>query len=281
MKNKKTMLAVLLGCVLAVSAVAGGIAWNNNLRAQEGEDETTIGLEEFADHFLWNTPAEEDTNPDSVESEDTTDTKEDPVDVTVSPAEDESPDENEAANAGGDSVSPEAEAEAGGEAGEDGNGAEGEKDVTGNVPVGMEQAMSLNFGPNSVLNWPVEGEVIQEFSMDSTVYFPTLKQYKVSPAILVSSEAGTCVYAAADGLVTAVGTHDEIGRFVMVDLGGGYVATYGQLADVTVTPNQYVTAGTALGVVASPTMYYVVEGDNLYFELTKDGNPVDPLDYLR
>ena len=38
--------------------------------------------------------------------------------------------------------------------------------------------------------------------------------------------------------------------------------------------------GDVIGVVAEPTKYYSVEGTNLYFELKKDGNPVDPTEYL-
>ena len=117
--------------------------------------------------------------------------------------------------------------------------------------------------------------------MEETVYFPTLKQYKTSPSILLGSQVGTPVGAAADGLVTAVGSNEEIGQFVTMELGNGYAVTYGQLTEVAVGPNQYVSAGEKLGVVAAPTIYYVVEGDNLYFKMTKDGDPVDPLDYLQ
>ena len=35
-----------------------------------------------------------------------------------------------------------------------------------------------------------------------------------------------------------------------------------------------------IGHVAEPTKYYSVEGSNVYFKLTKDGEAVNPLDYL-
>ena len=37
---------------------------------------------------------------------------------------------------------------------------------------------------------------------------------------------------------------------------------------------------TILGYVAEPTKYYSIEGNNVYFELMHDGEPVDALDYL-
>lgn len=43
---------------------------------------------------------------------------------------------------------------------------------------------------------------------------------------------------------------------------------------------QYVAKDTILGYVAEPTKYYSIEGNNVYFELMHDGEPVDALDYL-
>ena len=39
-------------------------------------------------------------------------------------------------------------------------------------------------------------------------------------------------------------------------------------------------SGTILGYVSDPTKYYVKEGANLYFAMTKDGNPIDPMIYI-
>ena len=43
----------------------------------------------------------------------------------------------------------------------------------------------------------------------------------------------------------------------------------------------YVEAGHVLGYLAEPTKYFAVEGCNLYFELLKDGLPVDPVEYFQ
>ncbi len=36
-------------------------------------------------------------------------------------------------------------------------------------------------------------------------------------------------------------------------------------------------AGDVIAEVASPTKYFSVEGTNVYFKLTKDGTPVNPM----
>ena len=56
--------------------------------------------------------------------------------------------------------------------------------------------------------------------------------------------------------------------------------TTGMLSDVNVKIGDTVTAGQLLGTVAEPTAYYKEEGPRIYFPMTKDGIPVNPMDYL-
>lgn len=137
------------------------------------------------------------------------------------------------------------------------------------------------FNEASTMQWPLEGSILLDFSMDSTTYFPTLDLYRTNPAILIQAEVGTTVQAPAPGKVVAVDHNEELGDFVVIDMGNGYQAKCGQLTEVPVTTGDIVEAGAVLGQVAEPTKYYVVEGSNLYFSVTKDGTPVDPLDYIR
>ncbi len=138
----------------------------------------------------------------------------------------------------------------------------------------------LHFGTDSVLTWPVQGDVLMEYSMDRTVYFNTLDQYKYSPGILIRSEEGTMVYAGGDALITEISQSDELGCTVTMDLGDSYTVKYGQLKALNVAEGDHVSAGTVIGLVAAPTKYFSLEGDHVYMELDKEGQPVDPLDYL-
>ena len=124
------------------------------------------------------------------------------------------------------------------------------------------------------------GEILIPFNMENTVYFPTLDVYKCSPAMVMAAETGTPVMAAAASQVLLVENNEETGLTVTMDMGNGYQAVYGQLADVTVEPGQRVEASAVIGTVGSQTKYYVDEGSNLYFAMTKDGDPIDPSLYL-
>ncbi|MDE7339479.1 MAG: M23 family metallopeptidase [Lachnospiraceae bacterium] len=138
----------------------------------------------------------------------------------------------------------------------------------------------LDFGDEDRLVWPIVGDILINYSMDKTIYFPTLQQYKYHPAIVISATEGETITAAAEGRVTSVSYDRELGNMVVMDLGNGYELTYGQLDNITVSEGSYVTTGDIIGSVASPTKYYSMEGANIYFKLTRNGEPVNPMSRL-
>ena len=139
----------------------------------------------------------------------------------------------------------------------------------------------LDFGEEDGLVWPIVGDVLINFSMDKTIYFPTLDQYKYNPAIVIAATQGENISAAADGRVTSVSYDPGTGNTVVMELGNRYELTYGQLENITVSEGSYVQVGDGIGTVAAPTKYYSTEGTNVYFKLTKDGEPVNPLSKLQ
>lgn len=140
---------------------------------------------------------------------------------------------------------------------------------------------ALTFDDEDTLTWPIVGNVLINYSMDKTVYFPTLEQYKYNPAIIISAVEGETITAAASGKVNSVYSDPQLGNVVVMELGNGYEITYGQLKDITVSEGGFVNQGDIIGSVAAPTKYFVVEGCNVYFMLTKDGVAVNPMTKLQ
>ncbi len=139
----------------------------------------------------------------------------------------------------------------------------------------------LHFSPKTDLHWPLQGDVILNYSMDQTVYFATLEQYKYNPALIIAGKVNDPVQAAATGKITDISTNEETGVTVTMDLGNGYHAVYGQLKEVLYKEGATVEAGNAIGYIAEPTKYYSVEGSNLYFKLLKDDKPINPMLYIQ
>lgn len=139
---------------------------------------------------------------------------------------------------------------------------------------------ALQFSEEDSLMWPIVGNILINYSMDKTVYFPTLDQYKYNPALIISAGKGEQVTAAADSLITGIYEDDRLGNVVETDMGNGYSLLYGQLGDVKVSVGQYVSAGEQIGNVGTPTKFFSVEGCNVYLKMTKDDTPVNPVSYL-
>ena len=136
------------------------------------------------------------------------------------------------------------------------------------------------FSEESILMWPVSGGVIMKYSMDESIYFETLDQYKRNAAMIIDGEVGMEVLSSERGVVVSVEETAQTGTTVIMDMGNKYSTVYGQLTDVKVKPGNLVEKGQIIGVLAEPTNHYSVEGCNLYFQLLKEGNPIDPLNYL-
>ena len=139
---------------------------------------------------------------------------------------------------------------------------------------------NLDFKEEDGLVWPIVGDVLINYSMDQTVYFSTLEQYKYNPALIIGGEVGETIAASAPGIVTNVEQDAQTGLTVTLDMGNGYTAVYGQLKEVPVQIGDYVDTGATIGYLSEPTKYFSMEGPNLYFEILKDETPVNPLDFI-
>ena len=139
---------------------------------------------------------------------------------------------------------------------------------------------TVSYEDTTPLTWPVAGNLLMDYSMNSTVYFETLNQYKYNPALVIGSNVGNQVVAAAKGIVEKISVEDETGTTLTLNLGNNYELIYGQLKELAVKEGDVVETGQLLGYISEPTKYYCKEGSNLFFEMKKDGEPVDPFLYL-
>ncbi|MBR1816087.1 MAG: peptidoglycan DD-metalloendopeptidase family protein [Lachnospiraceae bacterium] len=149
------------------------------------------------------------------------------------------------------------------------------------VADGVELQVSLAYDGEQSLVWPLNGNVILPFSMDTTVYFQTLDAYRCNRGMLIQGAEGDNVAAAYEGVVSSIEETKEFGTVVKIDMGNGYEATYGQLMNVCVAVGDAVSVGQNIAEVGPVSSYYAKEGPHLYFEITKDGVPVNPISLIR
>lgn len=141
-------------------------------------------------------------------------------------------------------------------------------------------AGELNFTSDKTLTWPVNGEVILPYSMETTVYFKTLDQYQCNPGMLIAAGNGTTVKNAYLGKVTKVTSDNVYGNLVTLYIGNDYSIVYGQLDTIYVKEGDYVKAGESIGTIGSPTDSFAEEGSHLFFQMLQGEETVDPMLFI-
>ena len=277
--NKKRKIRLLLGGILTFALVVTcGVVYQSGSKSTPNEKELVMENEEDSVDQAIKTEEREDSEEETADAN--TSNVEGSRDVEEETTQEkEGTDQTEASQDQGENTQ---ETETG-ETEENQEGtAQDSETASAQITEQVETAMApdLNFTESSLMEWPVSGQVVLDYNMDNTVYFPTLNVYKTSPAIAISAEVGTPVMAVANGQILSITENEETGTTVTVDMGNGYQAIYGQLKDVPFQAEEYVSAGAVLGYINEPTKYYTKEGANLYFALQKDGTPLDPLQYL-
>lgn len=270
MKKEKT-LRIALSCALLLAVAAAGVTMYRSENSVKKQDENQ---------------AEEQQMAEETPLSDLSQGQEDAMNSGGSDTEDVTSDQAQAENTEAlseDTQGQQEPAQTPETSAEEAQGQQETQEEAAEEPAedtAAQVAPELNFTEDTIMLWPVNGEVVIDYSMDATTYFPTLDQYKYNPSLVMSAPVGDPVQAAANGQVLSISEDVETGTTLTMDMGNGYQAVYGQLKDVAVQEGQTVEAGTIIGYVNDPTRYYVEEGANLYFAMTKDGAPVDPMIYI-
>lgn len=98
-----------------------------------------------------------------------------------------------------------------------------------------------------------------------------------SKGIEIESSVGKNVFCPAEGVILEVSESERLGRVVRISFGNGWEGILGNLGEVSVKQGDRVTMGSNLGTVGISSSR---QKPWLYFELLKDGKPVNPMNYL-
>ena len=128
---------------------------------------------------------------------------------------------------------------------------------------------------------PLNGEITAVFSMEELQYNETLGDWRTHDGIDIQAAAGTVVAAACAGTVVSVESGGKLGTTVVISHPDGYETTYASLEEtVAVETGDAVIAGQEIGTVGNTSLTESAMGAHLHFAVTKDGEAVDPAEYL-
>lgn len=123
--------------------------------------------------------------------------------------------------------------------------------------------------------WPTAGRITSPFG------------YRVAPlenasdyhtGIDIANEAGTPIYAAADGVVRHAGWGQGYGMCEVIDHGFGYSTLYGHMSELLVKEGAKVKRGQLIGRMGSTG---TSTGNHLHYEVWTGGVPRNPMPYLQ
>jgi len=114
--------------------------------------------------------------------------------------------------------------------------------------------------------WPADGSMLKKFSSGDAI-----------PGIEIGGKAGDPVRAAADGVVVYSGNGlVGYGELVIIKHSDSFLSAYGHNRKRLVKEGEKVKAGQTVAEMGSSG----ATRDELQFQIRRDGNPVDPLQYL-
>ena len=145
-------------------------------------------------------------------------------------------------------------------------------------PMPAEASVPLGSGFEKMrgkLNYPVRGEVIEGFGKTR---HPEFSAELFRKGIDIEAPMGEEVRAVEAGKVVFADRFSGYGRMIVIDHGERYYTIYAHLSDLLKRSGQPVQKGEPIALVGDSDSF---RGARLYFEIRKDGRPLDPLSWLR
>ncbi len=131
----------------------------------------------------------------------------------------------------------------------------------------------LEAKPNS---WPAQGRISSPFGERIS---PTNRRTtEFHQGIDIANSSGTAVKAAGSGIVTYSGYNGGYGRMIIISHGYGYTSVYAHNSQNLVEVGDQVEEGE---VVARMGQTGRATGPHLHFEIRVNGEPKNPMSYLR
>ena len=127
------------------------------------------------------------------------------------------------------------------------------------------------------------GNISKEWSADIPVFSDTMEDYRVHLGVDLEADAGTPVYAAADGTVESVEFDPMMGQTIVISHANGYKSVYRNLQTKIadgIAAGTVVKAGDEIGAVGDTALVEISQAPHLHFEIYKDDSCENPLTHI-
>ena len=139
----------------------------------------------------------------------------------------------------------------------------------------FKEVADFIFDKKGRLKLPLKGQILNKFGKKRVKEYDS---YIVYNGINVKAKKGSPVRTIFDGKVLYAGELEGYGNLVIIGHGKKYHSLYGHLDDIKVRVNKVVRTGQIIALSGDSGS---IDGETLYFELRKDGKPVEPVTWFK
>lgn len=133
----------------------------------------------------------------------------------------------------------------------------------------------------TVFTWPVKGEVLRGFSVETLSPDPTMGDWRTHAGLDVAAKLGTRVLCMTAGTVSEIWEDEKLGTCIRVEHGGKLESVYANLAaQPTVKVGDTMEIGAILGAVGDTASVESGMVPHLHLEVFRDGQSMDPMEFL-
>lgn len=151
---------------------------------------------------------------------------------------------------------------------------EQEKRTANAIPPASRQGHETADRDRMRLPWPLEGQVLTRFGMQRHPQFGTMVYRR---GIEIQAHEGESVRAVRDGQVAYADWYKGYGKLMILDHGEGFYTLYGNLSRLDLNKGGQVARGQVIGLAGETGS---LKGSKLYFEIRRNGEAQDPLQWL-
>ena len=130
---------------------------------------------------------------------------------------------------------------------------------------------------------PVSGAMLKGHDLTLQVFSDTMQDYRIHNGIDIAAAVGSPVYAAADGIVSAIWEDVSYGTCISVAHSGECITYYKNLNPILaqgIAVGAQVEQGQLIAAVGESAMVEIADEAHLHFELSIEAEFVDPTEYF-
>ena len=129
---------------------------------------------------------------------------------------------------------------------------------------------------------PLEGEIMKDYSDSNLVFSDTLQEWTVHLGIDIKAEKATPVVASEAGIVESIKNDPRYGITITIEHVNGFKTIYSNLQTAEfISEGEKVEKGKVIGSVGNSAAFEILDEPHLHFEMTKDGQNVNPAQYWK